>query len=82
MDRFKKPKQSDPTSGKKTTSRMGTGEEQQSACLVAFDALSKILRSLSDLKSRDALPLRITSVQVRRKLFVPFCFSKHLIIFT
>ena len=72
--RFKKPKPSDAKSGKKTASRIGTGEEQQSACLVAFDALSKTLRSLSDLKSHDALPLRITSVQVRLDLFVLLVF--------
>ena len=45
-------------------SLFGTGEEQQTACLTAFDALSKTLRSLSDGKSDNALPLRITSVQV------------------
>ena len=62
--RFKKPKQLEQLVKKKTVSRIGTGEEQLQGCLTAFDGLSKVLRSLCDLKSRDALPLRITSVQV------------------
>ena len=49
---------------KKPINRFGTGEEQQTACLAAYEALAKTLRSLSDIKSQDALPLRITSVQV------------------
>ena len=69
--RFKRVKRSErQQENMKTAKKMlrqnlyGSGEERQTACLAAFDALSKTLRSLSDGKSDNALPLRITSVQV------------------